>query len=191
MEQRLVTMCSRYDNKIGLVLKGTESDSRIIPERDAIIIAHDLLEHVDGMGEYGDEIIAFGAGRMYRPRHFDYDVLCMLPVSLKYAYRLDIGNGYGIEIPDHIETGESKLFALVTKKLVSEHGDWYAHIGDCLNYGYACVHERFNGKLYLAERFFANMVSALRAGIPYDGLEIGQEYKVSYDYVDIEIEQVA
>lgn len=71
----LKTCSDEYDSKPGFALVGTDCNADgYAADRDGILIAHDLLEHVNGPGEIGsvwDELEALGAIWQVRARHGD------------------------------------------------------------------------------------------------------------------------
>lgn len=73
---RLIAVTDEYDTSPGLALKGTPVHSEgFMADRDGILIAHDLLEHVNGrefIGTVWDELEALGAIWQVRGRHADF-----------------------------------------------------------------------------------------------------------------------
>lgn len=60
---RLIAVSDDYDSKPGLIIKGTPSFDELMADRDGSLIAHDLLEHQNGlknMGPVWDELEALG-----------------------------------------------------------------------------------------------------------------------------------
>lgn len=60
---RLVAMCDEYDTTPGLVLKGTRPYDGMMADRNGLMVAHDLLEHQNGVAAIGtvaDELEALG-----------------------------------------------------------------------------------------------------------------------------------
>ena len=71
---RLIAASDDYDATPGLIIKGTPSFDGLMADRTGMMIAHDLLEHVNGlkhMGPVWDELEALGAIWQVRGRHGD------------------------------------------------------------------------------------------------------------------------
>lgn len=71
---RLVAVSDEYDTDPGLIIKGTPQVEGMAADRDGILLAHDLLEHVNGVkniGQVWDELEALGALWFVRGRHGD------------------------------------------------------------------------------------------------------------------------
>lgn len=72
---RLIAVADEFDRKPGLALKGSPTNlDGFMADRDGIMIAHDLLEHVNGprqIGSVWDELEALGAIWQVRARHGD------------------------------------------------------------------------------------------------------------------------
>lgn len=72
---RLVAVSDEYDSHPGLILKGVQMTDGMMGERgDGTMIAHDLLEHLNGVQNIGtvwDELEALGAIWQLRGRHGD------------------------------------------------------------------------------------------------------------------------
>lgn len=71
---RLIAFVDELDNKPGLIIKGTPETDGMFADRDGTLIAHDLLEHVNGAANIGtvwDELEALGAIWYVRARHGD------------------------------------------------------------------------------------------------------------------------
>lgn len=72
---RLVAVCDEYGTEPGLALKGAPVTCEgFMADRDGSLIAHDLLEHVNGrehIGTVWDELEALGAIWQVRGRHGD------------------------------------------------------------------------------------------------------------------------
>jgi hypothetical protein len=69
---RLIAAHDEYDTTPGLIIKGTPSFDGLSADRNGLLIAHDLLEHVNGpkhMGPVWDELEALGAIWQVRGRH--------------------------------------------------------------------------------------------------------------------------
>lgn len=70
---RLIAVCDEYDTAPGFALKGAPVHADgFASDRDGILIAHDLLEHVNGrehIGTVWDELEALGAIWQVRARH--------------------------------------------------------------------------------------------------------------------------
>lgn len=61
---RLIAAADEYDSTPGLIIKGTPSFDDLMTDRNGLLIAHDLLEHQNGvepMGTVWDEMEALGA----------------------------------------------------------------------------------------------------------------------------------
>lgn len=73
---RLVAVSDEYDTDPGLALKGVQHNAEgFMADRDGILVAHDLLEHVNGrehIGTVWDELEALGAIWQVRGRHADF-----------------------------------------------------------------------------------------------------------------------
>lgn len=71
----LIAIADEYDNKPGLALKGAPVTAPgFMADREGVLIAHDLLEHVNGprqIGSVWDELEALGAIWQVRARHGD------------------------------------------------------------------------------------------------------------------------
>lgn len=71
----LVAVSDEFDTKPGLALKGAPVNAPgFMADREGVLIAHDLLEHVNGPREIGsvwDELEALGAIWQVRARHGD------------------------------------------------------------------------------------------------------------------------
>lgn len=71
---RLVAVCDEYDCEPGLVVKGTPMFEGMMADRGGEMIAHDLLEHQNGVkaiGPLDDELEALGGIWQVRGRHYD------------------------------------------------------------------------------------------------------------------------
>lgn len=71
---RLVAMCDEYDSDPGLVVKGTAPYEGMMADREGGLVAHDVLEHQNGIAEIGsvwDELEALGGIWQVRGRHGD------------------------------------------------------------------------------------------------------------------------
>lgn len=72
---RLIAAEDEYDCEPGLIIKGTPQCEGMMADRDSgMLIAHDLLEHVNGVeniGQIDDELQALGAIWYVRGRHGD------------------------------------------------------------------------------------------------------------------------
>lgn len=71
---RLIAKADEYDNKPGLVIKGMPDFDGLMADRDGSSIAHDLLEHQNGLDDMGpvwDELEALGGIWQVRGRHGD------------------------------------------------------------------------------------------------------------------------
>lgn len=70
---RLIAVCDEYDTTPGFALKGAPvTVEGFAADRDGVLIAHDLLEHVNGrehIGTVWDELEALGAIWQVRARH--------------------------------------------------------------------------------------------------------------------------
>lgn len=61
---RLIAASDEYDSKPGLIIKGTRQYEGMMAARDGLLIAHDLIEHQNGVANIGrvwDELEALGA----------------------------------------------------------------------------------------------------------------------------------
>lgn len=71
---RLVAVCDEYDCEPGLVVKGTVMSDGMMADREGGLIAHDLLEHQNGIAAIGpvwDELEALGGVWQVRGRQGD------------------------------------------------------------------------------------------------------------------------
>lgn len=71
---RLVAVVDEYDCEPGLVVKGTRMTEGMAADRDGMMIAHDILEHQNGIAKIGpvdDELEALGGVWQVRGRHGD------------------------------------------------------------------------------------------------------------------------
>lgn len=71
---RLVAAEDEYDCEPGLIIKGLKHFEGMMADRDGSLIAHDLLEHQNGLHNIGtvwDELEALGAIWQVRGRHGD------------------------------------------------------------------------------------------------------------------------
>jgi hypothetical protein len=71
---RLVAVCDEYDTDPGLVVKGTVMSEGMAADRDGTLVAHDLLEHQNGVhaiGPIDDELEALGGVWQVRGRWGD------------------------------------------------------------------------------------------------------------------------
>lgn len=77
---RLVSVDDQFDTTPGLMIKGgtmpdAYGDDNIMADRDGILLAHDLLEHqngLDGIGPIWDELQALGGLWFVRGRYGDF-----------------------------------------------------------------------------------------------------------------------
>lgn len=70
----LVAHDDEYDSSLGWIIKGTALADDLMADREGALIAHDLLEHMNGQREIGsvwDELEAIGAVWQVRGRHGD------------------------------------------------------------------------------------------------------------------------
>ncbi len=78
---KLVAVCDEYDTAPGLVVAGTVMDEGMAADRDGFMVAHDILEHQNGIkaiGPIDDELEAIGGIWQVRGRGGD---LCQYTYS--------------------------------------------------------------------------------------------------------------
>lgn len=207
---RLIAVCDQYDKAPGLAIKGTPvSADDFMADRNGDLIAHDLLEHVNGVREIGsvwDELEALGAIWQVRGRHGDLtntsyhsvetniasDITRMFPQWLESENKY-CGPNYGKRQRPH-DYDESFLacIEIARRDIPKEYGPEYGYNADlsALEEYLACALYRMRVGFRKAQRkygdgfcghsMYYNIREAIRDGLKGEELFEGAEFRLLY-----------
>lgn len=202
---RLIAVCDEYDTAPGFALKGAPLQVEgFAADRDGVLIAHDLLEHVNGrahIGTVSDELEALGAIVQVRGRHGD--LLTVRPSHYSVAQNLasDLVRMFpewgaeGAPPRAHLikrtracghDSDIQEAIAHARHDLPREYDDLDRLEMECyleealhrMRNGYRKARRKY-GDGYKGANLFTSIRDAIKSGYPPE-VE-GQEYTLSYD----------
>lgn len=190
--------------EIGLLIKGIRQISYPMVATDGLLVAHDLLEHQQGLkkiGGVGDELIALGGVLYVRGWTGQLRDRDMHPVEQHIAADVtELGRIHiqgRVPLREHVKSNRNnsvinneveEVLRISKKSLYSELSEEnYKHIqgylsnaGKLIKLGYSKASKRFRFKEE-AYHMFNSIKDAVDKHIKYAGIYEGAEYKLSYD----------
>lgn len=216
---RLIAVSDEFDRQPGLAVKGAPTNvDGFMADRDGVLIAHDLLEHVNGIREIGavwDELEALGAIWQVRARHGDLFTGRPSYSSMESNIASDLTRMFadwigeeryrgprpitaGIRTHDY-DSSFLECIAIARKDIPGEWGDGridapeLEHVESYLALALRCMRIGFRKAQRRYGTGFAasNMFVAIREAVATVKPEFeGQEFRLSYDENNAFVEEI-
>lgn len=215
---RYITLEVRTDRetgKLGLMIKGTPMIDYPMVAVEGFLVAHDLIEHQQGVskiGSIGDELLALGGVWYTRGQHADInrkrpsfhspeedlasEVLNMAGLALN-------GTPLRVKVPHYthehdqddsfetiIEIAQSQFYSEFGKTSASVEWYWEAAL-HLMRQGYNMAKKRFErkGNRWTANTMFWNIAEAVDSIINNVEYE-GQQFRLAYDSTDAHCSEI-